>query len=96
VRDPLAVAAVLFAIDAVFERPPHGEEEMTIDERLERLIERHEALTQTLELQNLQWEERFSRLVGLVERIGQSIETLGRIAEMREHRLNRLEGPSAA
>jgi hypothetical protein len=34
--------------------------------------------------------------VGLVERIGQSIETLGRIAEMREHRLNRLEGPSAA
>ncbi|MBV8673713.1 MAG: hypothetical protein JOZ33_09795 [Acidobacteriaceae bacterium] len=35
---------------------------MTIDERLEKLAERHEALTQTVELMQRHHEERFARL----------------------------------
>jgi hypothetical protein len=43
---------------------------MTIDERLDRLTERHEALTQTMEHLALQGEEqnkRIDKLVGLME-----------------------------
>lgn len=37
-------------------------EEMTIDERLDRLTERHEALTQTVEHMALQGEEQNKRI----------------------------------
>ena len=72
---------------------------MTIDERLERLTERHEALTQSMELmhhdvaemqkreaeRDAKFEERFSRLLGIVE-------TLADMARNYEHRIERLEG----
>lgn len=48
---------------------------MTIDERLERLTERHEALTQSMEMH----EKRF-------EEIGEKIRTLAVIAEQNEVR----------
>jgi methyl-accepting chemotaxis protein len=48
---------------------------MTIDERLERLTERHEALTQSVEMH----EKRF-------EEIGEKIRTLAVIAEQNEVR----------
>jgi len=75
---------------------------MTIEERLEKLTERHEALTETIELQNSLWNDRFARLdnqistvVGMIERMGSAIETLSRIAELHEHRLDTLEGGTA-
>jgi len=36
-----------------------GTKRMTIDERIERLTERHEALTQSIELMHSDWQERW-------------------------------------
>ena len=61
---------------------------MTIDERLERLTERHEALTQTVEL-------IAAAQIKNDERMGQLIETmtrLGNIVIAHEERLDHLEG----
>jgi archaellum component FlaC len=55
----------------------HGVETMTIDERLERLTDRHEELTMTVEL---------------MSREGDHILALARIAEAHENRLERIEG----
>jgi hypothetical protein len=63
---------------------------MTIDERLDRLTERHEALTQTVEHMALQGEEqnkRIDKLVGLME-------TFANIVKGHERRLSGLEGGS--
>jgi hypothetical protein len=63
---------------------------MTIDERLDRLTERHEALTQTVEHIAIQGEEqnkRIDKLVGLME-------TFTTIVQSRERRLTGLEGGS--
>jgi hypothetical protein len=60
---------------------------MTIDERLEKLTERHEALTQTVEL-------LAARQTQHDELIGQVMEGIARllhIAELHETRLQRLE-----
>ena len=64
---------------------------MTIDERLDRLTERHEALTQTVELMAIEnrerdkrWDTRHAQLVEIVEK-------LLHIAEIHEQRLDRLE-----
>jgi hypothetical protein len=54
---------------------------MTIDERLEKLTERHEALTQMAEL--------MSRIR---QQDGENIRALVRIAEIREKRLTGIEG----
>ena len=54
---------------------------MTTDERLDRLVERHEALTMNLELMS---RDR--------ERDAENIRALARIAEIHERRLTRLEG----
>jgi archaellum component FlaC len=61
---------------------------MTIDERLERLAERHEALTQTVELltRDLQSVRDFSR------DIAEGTARLLHIAQIHEQRINRLEG----
>lgn len=74
---------------------------MTIDERLERLADRHEALTQSVELLAIQGKEtdrriselssEVSQTTKLVNKMAASIDTLGRIAEMHEHRLDSLE-----
>jgi len=61
---------------------------MTIDERLERLTERHEALTQTVELltRDLQSLHDFSK------DIAEGTARLLHIAQIHEQRLTRLEG----
>jgi hypothetical protein len=67
---------------------------MTIDERLDRLTERHEALTQTVELlaadlRNL--EAIVQKLGGIVTGIAEGTARLLHVAEIREQRINRLE-----
>lgn len=79
---------------------------MTIDERLDRLTERHEALTQTVELmvhqqqewweKNLQWqeraEERQEKNEILMAHVLESIDSLARIAHVHERRITGLDG----
>jgi hypothetical protein len=61
---------------------------MTIDERLERLTERHEALTQTVELLVHSQQKNEEMLAHVIE----SIDSLARIAHAHEQRLSNLEG----
>jgi hypothetical protein len=65
---------------------------MTIDERLEKLTERHEALTQTVELMAAENRAGFARLEKIVGQMARSIDTLARVAELHEHRIDALEG----
>jgi len=60
---------------------------MSIDERLERLTERHEALTQTVELLT----KDLSDMKGLVNEIAEGTARLLHVAEIREKRISRLE-----
>ena len=61
---------------------------MTIDERLERLTDRHEALTMTVELIS----SDIDKLLEVTRRDGEHILALARIAEAHENRLERIEG----
>ena len=61
---------------------------MAIDERLERLTERHEALTQTVELMAAENKERDRRMGEVMEGIARLLH----IAEIHEQRIERLEG----
>lgn len=72
---------------------------MNIDQRLDRLTERHEALTQSLELLaamhkdlEQQTAQRFDKLTALMAETGQFINQLAHIAAAHEHRLDHLEG----
>jgi len=68
---------------------------MTIDERLDRLTERHEALTQTVELLAAENRAGFARLEKVEKIVGQmarSVDTLAHVVELHEHRLDALEG----
>ena len=70
-------------------------ETMTIDERLEKLTERHEALTQSVELMIAEGREtssRISALERLAQQDGENIRALARIAANRERRLTGIEG----
>lgn len=74
---------------------------MSIDERLEKLTERHEALTQTVEIiaaMQKENDKRFAeRGAEFDRRMGQVLEAitqLGHIAESHDHRLDNLEGNS--
>ena len=58
---------------------------MTLDERLERLTERHEALTQSVELMAIENRQRDRRLGEIME----GIASLLHVAEIHEHRLDR-------
>lgn len=60
---------------------------MTIDERLERLTERHEALTPTLEHLARQGEEQNSR----IDRLIGGMELLVEVVREHEHRVDGLE-----
>jgi len=60
---------------------------MTIDERLERLAERHEALTQTVELMAAENRERDRRLAEIMEGVARLLH----VAEIHERRSERLE-----
>ena len=61
---------------------------MTFEESLERLKERHEALTQTVELMAAENRERDRRWAEVTEAIARLLH----IAEIHEHRISRLEG----
>ena len=60
---------------------------MTIDERLERLVDRHESLTQTVELMALENKQRDKRMGEIME----GIASLLHVAEIHEQRLDDLE-----
>jgi len=67
---------------------------MTIDERLEKLTERHEALTQSVELLRMAQDEtdrRFKWVADLFQQTDGFINELARIARSRENRLDDLE-----
>jgi chromosome segregation ATPase len=68
---------------------------MTVDERIEKLTERHEALAQSIELKvhenrerDEKWDKRFAQLVSRMETVNSSIESLAHIAEPHQHRLD--------
>jgi archaellum component FlaC len=68
---------------------------MTIDERLEKLTERHEALTQTVEIVagvQRENEANIGRLEGNVDRLVGVVESLARITEQHRRRRDDLEG----
>jgi len=60
---------------------------MDIDERLERLTQRHEALTQTVELLT----KDLSDMKVLVNEIAEGTARLLHVAEIHEKRISRLE-----
>jgi archaellum component FlaC len=60
---------------------------MTTDERLERLTERHEALTQSVELLAIETRE----LKEAIAQDAENIRALARIAEIQERRLTHIE-----
>ena len=78
---------------------------MNIDERLDRLTARHEALTQTVELMTLEGRERgeridreFDRVGKELDRVGTGLDKLGNlvsglvsVAEAHGRRLDKLE-----
>jgi hypothetical protein len=69
---------------------------MTIDERLERLTERHEALTQTVEITASMQQENERIIKRLGERVDQvtaAVAVLVRIVESHERRLDNLDNP---
>lgn len=68
---------------------------MTIDERIERLTERHEALTQTVELMVAENRQIVEENKGRDRRLGEIMEGLARlvhVAEIHEQRIEGLEG----
>jgi hypothetical protein len=79
---------------------------MTIDERLDRLTERHEALTQSVELLLLETretrarqeaaqektDEQIRKITTAIELDAENIQALARIAESHERRPSDLEG----
>ena len=60
---------------------------MTTDERIEKLTERHEALTQTVELMATENQQRDRRLGEIMEGIARLLH----VAEIHEQRIERLE-----
>src|ERR1035441_9826003 len=75
--------------------PDNADRKPTIDERLDRLTERHEALTETVELiaaMQRENEARFAQIAANQERDAEHINALVRIAEIHEHGLSGLEG----
>jgi len=74
---------------------------MTIDERLDRLTERHEALTQSVEMLRDSTAETWrlvehiaasvNKLVEVTNQDAADIRALARIAELHDKRLNNIE-----
>lgn len=65
---------------------------MTIDERLEKLTERHEALTQAVELMAAENRDRDRNWGKQMGDVMEGIARLLHVAEIHEHRIERLEG----
>ena len=67
---------------------------MTIDERLDRLTDRHEALAQSVELLLVavrETSDSVRKLVDVTNRDAEDIRALARIAESHERRITHLE-----
>ena len=64
---------------------------MTIDERIEKLTECHEALTQSVEIMQHENERKIGLLTTLMAQTHEDIAALARIAEAHEHRIDGLE-----
>jgi hypothetical protein len=67
---------------------------MTIDERLEKLTGRHEALTQTVELiaaMQRDSEKRIGEITTAINQDAENTRALARIAELHHERLSRPE-----
>jgi hypothetical protein len=69
---------------------------MTIDERIEKLTERHETLTQSVELMAAENRDRDAKLGKLFGQIAESLQRLAKIAEDHERRITGLEGGTPA
>jgi len=67
-----------------------------IDKKLDRLTERHQALAESMELSQRDWEGRWANFATALQQDAENIRALARIAEIHEHRLSDLEGPSQA
>ncbi len=65
---------------------------MSIEERLEKLTERHEALTQTVERMAVENRDRDERLNKTLAQIVDGMARLLHVAEIHEQRIERLEG----
>jgi hypothetical protein len=65
---------------------------MNIDQRLERLTERHEALVQYTELMAHENQARFSAIATQLDRVVETIGQLAAIAQSHERRIHHLEG----
>ena len=75
---------------------------MTIDERLERLVERHEALAQTVELLSHEVRElraataqntaNIRDLAQIASQTTDAVRDLLRVAQLHQRRLEKLEG----
>jgi hypothetical protein len=69
---------------------------MTTDQRLDRLVERHEALTESVELIAKEMREMAAKTNATITDLGVGIARLLRVVEMHEHRLDnhddRLDG----
>jgi hypothetical protein len=63
----------------------------TIDERLDRLTERHEALVQYTELTAHENQARFSTIASQLDKVAETIAALAQIAQSHERRIDRLE-----
>ncbi len=63
---------------------------MTIDERLERLVQRHEALAETVELLT----RDVRGMQGYIKDIAEGTARLLHVAEIHERRITKLEGQS--
>jgi uncharacterized phage-like protein YoqJ len=69
---------------------------MTIDERLDRLTERHEALTLSVELLVHEQHEWWEKSQVLMAHMLESVDSLARIAHLHERRISDLEGGQRA
>jgi hypothetical protein len=68
---------------------------MTIDERLDRLTERHEALAQSLELLTADVRDlavNVNRMSGMMENLMTGFGAMAELVRRHETRLDRLEG----
>jgi len=63
---------------------------MTIDERLEKLTERHEALAQAMELNASLQRDHDQRMGQAIEALSQGIETLANVQANNERRIDKL------
>lgn len=64
---------------------------MTIDERIERLTERHEALSQAVELMGQITGQRINDVITAINKDAENIRALARIADAHQQRIEHLE-----